>query len=120
MAKYTNYQNKFTYIERVQKSNKLLQEFPNNVPVIIERYPRETLLPRIQNRQFLVPKEVTVAYLINILKSRLGRYSRHSIWLYAGNTVLQCRFSTIAEIYNKYRSLDGFLYLQYSGEETFG
>ncbi|EHH62735.1 hypothetical protein EGM_21170 [Macaca fascicularis] len=43
-------------------------KFPNKIPVVVERYPRETFLPLLDKTKFLVPQELTMTQFLSIIR----------------------------------------------------
>ncbi|KAK7198563.1 ATG12/APG12 [Novymonas esmeraldas] len=69
----------------------------------------------------VLPCTKTVAELILTLRDRLALDSCQSLFLSVGHgDVLVPGNSLLGELYNRYRHLDGFLYLGYLLENTFG
>lgn len=109
-----------TFASRKKLSASLRETYPACVPVIVERASTEKQLVDIDKRQFLVPQTMTVGNFVYIVRGRLGLSSRSSLFLYAGKTALSCNSSSMSDAYNTHHDPDGFLYLQYRGEDTFG
>lgn len=108
------------FVSRLKLSGDLREQYPHCLPVIVERASTETTLPMIDKRQFLVPATMTVGNFLCIVRERLGLPSRTSLWLYVGRHALSSHSSPMIESYTNYCDPDGFLYLQYRGEDAFG
>lgn len=106
--------------ERIKLSQSLREDFPKSIPTIVQRSDTETSLQQIDKRHFLVPQDMTLGNLVGIIAARLGIYSNNSLWMYASRYPLTNRSETMTEIYNRFRETDGFLYLTYKGQESFG
>lgn len=108
------------FTSRQELSASLREKYPACVPVIVERADCEKTLPVIDKRQFLAPYSMTVGSFLFIVRTRLGLPSQTSLWLYAGKTALSQNSDSMADAYKAYHDTDGFLYLQYRGEDAFG
>ncbi|XP_014379948.1 microtubule-associated proteins 1A/1B light chain 3C-like, partial [Alligator sinensis] len=96
-------------------------KFPNKLPVILERYPREKALPVLDRTKFLVPQELTMGQFVAIIRNRMALSAAQSFYfLVEGNRSLISASLTMAEVYARSRDPDGFLYMTYASQEVFG
>ncbi|XP_069501306.1 microtubule-associated proteins 1A/1B light chain 3C-like isoform X1 [Ambystoma mexicanum] len=95
-------------------------KFPTKLPVIVERYHRETYLPHLDKTKFLVPKDMTVGQFMAILRSRMPLSHAHTFYFLLGNRTLPTVSMNMSEVYAAHRDEDGFLYLTYASQEVFG
>lgn len=103
---------------RVNESNKIKLTHPNRVPVIVEQAPNSSL-PPLDKSKYLVPDEVTIGQLAYVIRSRIKLNPEQAIFLFINN-VLPPTSASMMNIYEEYRDADGFLYVTYAGENTFG
>lgn len=108
------------FAARKRLSDTFRRDYPNTIPVIVERMTREKDLPELDKHQYIVPHNMTVGGFIKTLQTRLKLDPEISIWLYSGKTSLSNASTMMAEVYEKHKDEDGLLYIQYSGEMTFG
>ncbi|XP_008053822.1 microtubule-associated proteins 1A/1B light chain 3C [Carlito syrichta] len=95
-------------------------KFPNKIPVIVERYPREKFLPLLDKTKFLVPQELTMTQFLSIIRSRMVLGATDAFYLLVNNKSLASMSVTMAEIYRDYKDEDGFVYMTYASQEMFG
>ncbi|XP_062066777.1 microtubule-associated proteins 1A/1B light chain 3C-like [Lepus europaeus] len=95
-------------------------KFLNKIPVIVERYPREKLLPLLDKTKFLVPQELTMTQFLSIIRSRMVLRATEAFYLLVDNKSLVSMSMTMAEIYRDYKDKDGFVYMTYASQEMFG
>jgi len=95
-------------------------KFPSKVPVIVERYKKELNLPNIDKFKFLVPKDLTLSQLSNLIRVRLRIRQSEAFFLFTSNGDIPSLSSTLIHLHRQYKDEDGFLYLDYSSQETFG
>nr|XP_027784262.1 microtubule-associated proteins 1A/1B light chain 3C [Marmota flaviventris] len=105
---------------RQQEVAGIRAKFPNKIPVIVERYPREQFLPLLDKTKFLVPQELTVTQFLSLIRSRMVLRATEAFYLLVNNKSLVSMNVTMAEIYRDYKDEDGFVYMTYASQETFG
>ena len=104
-------------------STKLLKKYPDHVPVIIKRSPNDKILRDIDKEKYLIPKNLKVNEIYLIIRKKITLDSKHAIFIFVKNhlgDVLVPNSSNIQEIYDLYKNDDGFLYIVYTAENTFG
>ncbi|XP_060711445.1 microtubule-associated proteins 1A/1B light chain 3C-like [Hemiscyllium ocellatum] len=95
-------------------------KYPNKLPVIVERYPKERSLPHLDKSKYLVPLELSLCQFMMIIRSRMSVSSSQAFYLMVNDRSLASMSLTMAEIYAEYREEDGFLYMTYASQEMFG
>ena len=115
------YKSKTTFEQRKIESDKILGKYPERVPIILEKLENKNdyIIPDIDKNKYLVPNDLTVGQLIYVIRKRLKCSPEKALFIFCGGVVLQCN-QLISEIYSQKKDEDGFLYMIYSGEATFG
>ncbi|MED6240382.1 Gamma-aminobutyric acid receptor-associated protein-like 2 [Ataeniobius toweri] len=103
---------------RSLESAKIRSKYPDRVPVIVEKVSGSQIVD-IDKRKYLVPSDITVAQFMWIIRKRIQLPSEKAIFLFVDKTVPQSSI-TMGQLYDKEKDEDGFLYVAYSGENTFG
>jgi len=106
--------------ERLQESTKMREKYPNTVPVIVEQPQGTCTLPPMDKKKFLVPKELQLGKYISVIRKRMLITPIQAIFVFVGNNILPRHSDTMGNIYNAHKDEDGFLYITYNGENTFG
>ena len=104
--------------QRKSEAEKIRTKYPDRIPVVVERV-QNSQIPEIDKRKFLVPNDISVAQFMWIIRKRIQLPSEKAIFLFVNKTIPQSS-STMGQIYNNFKDEDGFLYIAYSGENTFG
>ncbi|XP_050220426.1 autophagy-related protein 8i [Mercurialis annua] len=118
MGKAKSFKNSYTFDERLQESKTIIAKYPDRIPVIIERYSK-TDLPEMDKTKYLVPRATSIGQFIHILSSRLHLAPGKALFVFVNNT-LPPTASLMDKVYESYKDDDGFLYMFYSSEKTFG
>jgi GABA(A) receptor-associated protein len=103
---------------RISESDKILKKYPNRVPIIIERGDK-CILNDIDKTKYLVPKDLNMNQFIYIIRKRIKLDNSQSIFFIVGNNVCPSNVP-LSSIYEEYKDEDGFLYIIYTSENTFG
>lgn len=67
---------------RKQESCKLLEKYPDRIPVLIERSNVETDLTALQQTKFLIPVDFTFQQLQQVIRKRLTLDKTKSLYIY--------------------------------------
>ncbi|KAF7836876.1 autophagy-related protein 8i [Senna tora] len=118
MGRLTTYKHDFSFDERLKESQSIIRKYPDRVPVIIEKYSR-TDLPDLDKKKYMVPRDMSIGQFIHILSTRLRLSPGKALFIFVNNTLPQTA-SRMDSIYESYKDNDGFLYMCYSSEKTFG
>ena len=108
---------KVPFEKRKNDSEKILAKYPNRIPVIVERFGDE--VPEIDRSKYLVPEDLTMANFMYVIRKRLKLKPEKAIYLFVNDKIMS-GIDYISTVYEKYHDEDGFLYIMYSGETTFG
>ena len=111
------------YVKRLKKSKYLLENFNDRIPVIIERSKKDKHLKNIDVSKYLIPVNMTILNVLILIRQKLTITEEQSIYIMVNNNdtnVLLSPTQSLEYIYNNYKCNDGFLYLEYCGENTFG
>lgn len=108
-------ENNFKY--RVNESTKILDKYPNKIPLIIEK--SKNCIYYINKNKYLLPKDIKVYQLNFIIRKRLNINKSDALFIYINNIIPPSN-NLISDIYEDFKDKDGFLYITYSNENTFG
>jgi len=91
-----------------------LDEF---IPIIVEQGGGGS--PPIDKEKFLVPTEVTFAQLSFVIRKRLKMLPSDALFLIVKKQMFTGT-CTVGNVYDTHHDPDGFLYVMYTNENTFG
>ena len=114
--------------KRAAEARRILNKYPDRIPVIVEKAARSTL-PDIDKKKFLVPGTMLCGEFKYIIHKHLqqqtqaanqaGISAEQTVYLFIKNTPPRTG-ALMSELYEQSRDEDGFLYMQYSAENTLG
>jgi GABA(A) receptor-associated protein len=115
-----NYKNRFLFEERHSESKRVLLKYPDRIPLICEKDSRtRTNCPNIDKNKYLVPRDLTLGQFIYVIRKRIRMPPEKAIFVFINGSIFpNSRF--ISSLYDSYKDEDGFLYITYSYENTFG
>lgn len=103
--------------ERKQESSKVLNKYPNRIPIICER--NNSGVIDIDKNKFLVPSDLTISQFAYVIRKRIQVKPETAIFIMINNTIAVST-QMIKDVYKQYKDPDGFLYMTYSNENVFG
>ena len=104
--------------QRKYESSRIRQKYPDRIPVIVEKSPKSDV-PDLDKKKYLVPSDLTVGQFVYVIRKRVKLSAEKAIFIFVNNA-LPPTASLMSTIYEENKDEDGFLYVQYSGENTFG
>ncbi len=106
--------------ERWAESSRVIESYPERVPVICERSNYTSAeCPYIDKNKYLIPIDLTVGQFIYTIKKRLNIQPNYAIFLFINN-LMPLSSQPFGNLYKKHKDIDGFLYITYAYENTFG
>ena len=114
-----DFRSKYTFEQRYEEAMRIIQKFPGRVPVIVERGSNAKTVPLIDKQKFLVPGDLTLGQFVFVIRKRMELMSESALFCFVGGT-LPTTGSLLRELFGRFRDPDGFLYMSYCGENTFG
>ena len=113
------FKDKYDFEERELESNRIIVKYPRRLPLICERSKFCKDGPSVYKNKYLVPDDFAFGQFIFVIRKRLKLSPEKGLFLFIKDTVPHTTQS-INELYNEHKDKDGFLYVTYSYENTFG
>ena len=112
-----DYKKQYTFEHRLNESTKIINKYPDRIPVICELTGNNIEL--LDKKKYLVPNNITLGQFIIVLRKRLNITKEQAIFCFINNKIpiISCDMATL---YKENKDNDGFLYIYYSGENCFG
>tara|TARA_Y100000591_G_C21772497_1_gene666333 strand:- start:350 stop:748 length:399 start_codon:yes stop_codon:yes gene_type:complete len=115
-----SFRDKFSFKKRLDESTRIMEKYPDRVPIICEKWGNDSEIPDIDRKKYLVPVDLSIANFMYVIRKRLKVSPDKGIYLFINDTIMPTTSALIAQYYEQYKDDDGFLYVAYSGESTFG
>lgn len=115
------FKQKYPVEQRKKTTQEMLEQYPDRVPVIVEKENTKSknALPDIKNK-YLVPRALTVGSFLFIIRKKIELNESQALYLLVNGKYTPSTSDTLGEIYDLQKDDDGYLYMVYSTENTFG
>ena len=118
--KTSTFQQNHSFEKRANEAQRILDKYPDRIPVIVEKDPRCKDIPDIDRKKYLVPDDLSMANFMYVIRKRIKLSPEKSLYLFVDGTNMVPTSQLIKHIYQEFSSPDNFLYIMYAGESTFG
>lgn len=108
-----------SFEKRKAESMRMKNKYPDKIPIIIEKA-EASQLPGMQKQKYLMQNKITIGQLLYIIRKQINISPTESIFLIINNSNIPSTSATVGDIYNQFADKDGFLYITYSSQQTFG
>lgn len=114
------YKEKVTFDERKKESERISVKYPTRIPIICHRSSSCKDAPVMGKKKFLVPRDMTMANFMFIIRQKMKLEQEKSIFLFVNDNSMVPTSQLISQVYQDHGDKDGFLYIKYGMESTFG
>ena len=113
-----SFKNKSSFDKRVKESETIKNKYPDRIPIIVEKH-NSSELPPVDKCKYLVPNDMTMSKFIFVVRKRIQLDSSQALFITV-NGVMATAGQTVGDLYDNQKDEDGFLYVVYTSENTFG
>lgn len=106
------------FAKRKAECERIRAQFPDRIPVICEKEDGSDV-PDLDKIKYIVPYDLTVGQFVYVIRKRIVHDAHKSLFIFV-NEELPPVGALMSSLYAEHRDLDGYLYVTYSGENTFG
>ncbi|KAL0482109.1 autophagy-related protein ATG8 [Acrasis kona] len=107
-----------TFEKRKMEALRIRTKYTDRIPVICEKMEKSNI-PDIDKKKYLVPSDLTVGQFVYVIRKRIKVDANTNIFIFVNN-VFPPTAALMSTLYDEQKDPDGFLYITYSGENTFG
>ena len=117
-----DFKKKFDFNARCQESTRIVGKYPDRVPVIVQKVEgtQGDAVANIDKHKFLVPNDLSAGQFIYVIRRRIKLDAVQALYLFCGEGTLPATNTMMSQLYQRHKDEDGFLYVSYAGENTFG
>ena len=100
------------------EAKRIMTKYPTRIPIIVNKH-KNCSLPDIDKQKYLVDKDMNMREFLYVIRKRIQLESSQALFIMINNTLVSSN-NLLGEIYEDKANKDGFLYVIYSSENTFG
>ena len=119
----SNYKKTTSLEDRKQKSSRMISLYPDRIPVIVEMSSSSasyySYIKSCHKVKYLVPYNINMGQFIQILRDKIKIDASTALFFFINNKIFPIT-SLIGDIYKNNADEDGFLYIEFCEESTFG
>ena len=105
---------------RTRQTIAMCKRYPDKVPIMLSS-DRNSSNQSCVSKKLMIPRSATCAQFIVMIRERVQIQSTHALFFVTvPKHHLICGSTTIGEVYDKEKTDDGFLYIVYALEHSFG
>lgn len=109
-----------SFDDRLKEAESILTKYEDRVPIILEKCPNSTcIIPDVDKNKYLVPKELNMSQFCHVVRKRMKLPPEQALFFFINNSIISGQ-KAIGKLYEEHSDEDKFLYISFSGENTFG
>ena len=127
------FKDKYSFEERFDEVQRIKKKYPEHIPVICEKDINETSFHHDRTKfgfnavaiascdkcKYLLKRNMTICEFIYIIRTKIKLSPEKGLFFFI-NGVIPAMNEMMCTIYRNHKSNDGFLYMRYTSENTFG
>lgn len=98
---------------------RLTKKHFDKVPVLFFKHEKDLELPQLDKSKFLLASSLTFGNVQAMIRKQLKLKDHQALFFFVDNT-LPAASQLLSQVYKEHQNTDGFLYVEYSAESTFG
>ncbi|KAK2867882.1 hypothetical protein FQN49_003371 [Arthroderma sp. PD_2] len=103
---------------RKAESERIRSRYRDSIPIVCEKA-LGSHIPRLEKQKYLVPADLTIGNFLHVLRTRLKLPSDKAMFVFI-NEQIPPTAALMGALHTEQQDEDGFLYLTYAAENTFG
>jgi len=114
-----SFRDTYDFADRSSEASRVRMKYPGRIPVVLERHHGSSEIPKDSKKKFLIPGTMSMSEFLFVIRRRIKLDETKAIFIYVDSQLVPMS-QPFEHVYAKHKDDDGFLYLQYSGENVFG
>lgn len=115
MSTTNYYKAQFSFEQRLAESQRILRRYPDKIALICQGKSQ-----KLDKCKYLVSNDFTFGQFQVLIRRKLKLSSEKALFLYLQGNNIPSSSSNLGSLYKEYKDKDGFLYIYYMLENTFG
>ena len=112
-----SFKDQSSFEKRKMSSEQIKNKYPQKIPVICEKNNKNT--PDIDKNKYLVPLDLSLGQFMNVIRRRIKLNSSIALYIFINGNI-PSNTQLLSVLYDDHKVKDGFLYMVYDVENTFG
>ena len=112
------FKEKYSFEERFDEVQRIKKWYPEHIPVICEK-DRNACIASCDKCKYLLKRNMTICEFIYIIRNKIKLSPDKGLYFFI-NGIIPAMNEMMCTIYRNHKSNDGFLYMRYTTENTFG
>ena len=113
------YKQEKTFEQRYGEFQRISRKHPDKIPIICEK-DEKSKLKNIQQKKYLIEKTLSLPQFSTIIRKKLELGENDALYFLVNGKISISGTISMAEVYKNYKEKDGFLYIAYASQETWG
>jgi GABA(A) receptor-associated protein len=113
------FKNKYPFIKRKIDCDSILLKYPDRIPVLCEKFPYSRNAPDIDKHKYLVSYDLTIGQFMAVIRKRMSIKPGVGLYIFINGSI-PSNSTLLRHLYIDFKDDDGFLYIEYDVENTFG
>lgn len=114
-----SFKNRNSFRERKVDCDRILLKYPDRIPILCERCPYSRSAPEIDKHKYLAGYDLTVGQFMLVIRKRMRIKPEMGLYMFI-NGLIPSNSALLRNLYSDFKDTDGFLYITYDVENTFG
>ena len=100
-VEHSSFQSNHTFEKRLNESKRILEKYPDRVPVICERI--ATNIPQVDRKKYLCPGDLSLANFMYVIRKRMHLTPEKALYLFVNDKMIPCS-SLLSTVYDAEKS----------------